>query len=140
MAQRRSFGLALSALFAAVLLAGCTAQGEPAAEDPPPTSSTTQTSTPLGNAVSGTYTGTHTIELGAPPEEATHIRVELTCLSSGTIHLPGDAEVTCGEGAVTAAFSSLPLTPGQESIEVKTSEPTVSYEATVVYENGASVK
>lgn len=86
--------------------------------------------------VTGTYTGTQTIELGTAPDGATHIRVELTCLSGGTIYWQDGASMTC-QGAETdgPAYTSLPLAPGQTSTEVKTSDPTVSYKADVTYEN-----
>lgn len=82
------------------------------------------------------------IELGAPPPEATHIYVDITCLSAGTLVLPDGFEVTCTEPdkAGTRTYSSISLSPGQDSVEITTSDPDVTYEAKAVYENGASIK
>ncbi|WP_104167706.1 hypothetical protein [Arthrobacter sp. SX1312] len=90
--------------------------------------------TEYGNPVSGTYTGPQTIELGAAPDSATSIMVELTCLSGGSIYLPDGAGTTCpdiGTGAITS--TSLALSPGQNSLEVRTSAADVSYQAHITY-------
>ncbi len=87
-----------------------------------------------GNPVSGTYTGPQTIELGAAPASATAIKIELTCLSGGTIYLPDGASTTCpdiGTGAVSS--TSLAFSPGQDSVEVGTSAADVSYQAHIIY-------
>jgi hypothetical protein len=87
-----------------------------------------------GNPVSGTYTGPQTIELGAAPASATSIKIELTCLSGGTIYLAGGASTTCHDldtGAVSSTF--LALSPGQDFLEVGTSAAAVSYQAHIIY-------
>lgn len=96
----------------------------------------------VSEPVSGTYTGTQTIELGAPPEDATHIRLDLTCRSAGVLVVAGSDEVTCPDpdNGTTVVNSSSPLSPGQDSFEVTAVDPDVKYELTAVYENGASVK
>jgi hypothetical protein len=38
-------------------------------------------------------------------------------------------------GLIQVGIWSLPLSPGQDSIEVTTSDPTLSYEAKVTYDN-----
>lgn len=130
------------ALLSVVLLTGCTGQDQLTGDDLLTTGSTDENSNMVGDPVSGTYIGTQTIELGDPPTEATHIYVELTCVSAGTIVLQDGDEVACtdpGKGT-TRAFSSLPLSPGQDSIEIATGAPDVRYEAKAVYESGASVR
>lgn len=129
-------------MLSTVLLAGCAAQSELAAENQPQPSSTGSAVTAVAEPVSGTYTGTQTIELGAPPAEATHIYAELTCLSAGTLLLPDTFEVTClaPNAGTTRTLSSISLSPGQVSFDVKTSNPDVRYEVKAVYENGASVQ
>lgn len=90
--------------------------------------------TEYGNPVSGSYTGPQTIELGAAPDSATSIKVELTCLSGGTIYLPDGASTTCpdvGTGAMTS--TSLALSPGQDSLAVGTSAAEVSYQVHIIY-------
>ena len=134
--KRRSLGLTVAPLLAAALLTGCSAQNQTESE-PPATSSSSVSPPAISNgSVSGTYTGTQTIELGAPPEDAKHISVEFVCIDPGTLFLPGGAKTMCGdksEGAISGTV--LPLSPGQDTIKVKTSDPTVSYEMKAAYEN-----
>lgn len=42
--------------------------------------------------------------------------------------------------ASVGMLSSIPLSPGQVSFDVKANEPDVTYEVKVVYENGSSFK
>lgn len=142
MTPRPSPAIATAGLLTVLLLAGCTAANDQETENQPQPSSTGGVATAVADPVSGTYTGTQTIKLGAPPEEATHIYLELTCLSAGTLLLEGGDEVVCvdpNEGS-TRAVSSSPLSPGQDSIEVTANDPNISYEVKAVYENDASVQ
>lgn len=134
--KRCSLGLAVAPLLAAALLTGCSAQNQ--AESEPQTASSSSVSPPptTNGPVSGTYTGTQTIELGAPPEEAKHLSVEFVCIDPGTLFLPDGAKTICGDKSEgTISGTVLPLSPGQDTIEVKTSDPTVSYEIKAAYEN-----
>jgi hypothetical protein len=93
----------------------------------------------MEDPVIASYVGTQTIELGPAPEGATSIFVELTCLSPGTMYWQGGASMTCSDqdvGATGATGSmSLPLTAGQRTTVVTTSDPSVSYRASVTYES-----
>ncbi|MDQ0734787.1 hypothetical protein [Arthrobacter agilis] len=97
--------------------------------------------TAVADPVSGTYTGTQTIELGAPPQDATHVRVDITCLTTGTLVLEGGEEAVCelGDGASAIVFSG-PLSPGQDSFTVTAGDPEISYKAKAVYMNGMSTQ
>ena len=133
--------LATAGLLSTALLTGCAAENDVGTGSQSPTGYPGSTATAVADPVFGTYTGTQTIELGAPPAEATHNYVELTCLSTGTLLLHDSDEITCGDPSesTTRAFSSYPLSPDQVSFEV-TSDSDVSYEVRAVYENGASVQ
>ncbi len=136
MKLRFSSGIAVATLLSAVLLSGCTAQDQREDEDQATPSPTGTASATAANPVSGTYTGTQTIELGTPPAEATSISVEITCLGPGSIFLQDGAKTICGEKSKgTTSSTTLPLSPGQDSTEVKTSDPSVSYKAKIAYEN-----
>ncbi|MCC9206130.1 hypothetical protein [Arthrobacter sp. zg-Y769] len=134
MEQRRLPHLTAAALVSAVLLAGCTVQDQPQ-QPPEPSGSASEVSSAAAAPVSGTYTGTQIFELGTPPAEATEIAVEITCLDAGTLSLPGGAKVTCQDSneAFATGIWSLPLTPGQHSLEVQASEPAISYEVKIAY-------
>ncbi len=143
MKQRQVPLTAVVGLLSAVFIAGCTTQSElKSDEQPAPSISASARGTAVADPVSGTYTGTRTIELGAPPAEATHIYLELTCLSAGTILVQDGDEVTCTDPdeGTTRILSSSPLSPGQDSVQVTAKDPGVSYELKAVYENGASIQ
>jgi hypothetical protein len=133
--------LATAGLLSAALLTGCGAENEAQAGSQPAPSYPGSTAKAVADPVFGTYTGTQTIELGAPPADATHIYVELTCLSAGALLLHDNDEITCADPdeGTTRSFASYPLSPDQTSFEV-TSDPDVSYMVRAVYENGASVQ
>ncbi|MFB6610919.1 peptidase M56 family protein [Agromyces sp. NPDC056379] len=63
-----------------------------------------------------THIGPATIELGAPPEGATHVRMELWCLSSGTFVFDDGAAMSCtdSDAGTPAGWSSysLPIATG----------------------------
>lgn len=97
--------------------------------------------TSLDDPLAGTYTGTQSIELGEQPEGATHLTIELTCLTAGTLYWQDGANMTCASGEEgTTSTGSLPLSPGQHTTEVRTSDPNVKYEATIAYENRTSTE
>lgn len=138
--MRRSPVIAAIGLLAGFLLAGCTAENLETDNQPQP-GPTGHMVSPVSEPVSGTYTGTQTIELGKPPEGATHIRTQLTCLSPGTLTLDDGSVVICPTGsAATTAMSSSELLPAQHSITLTSNEPDTKYELIVVYEDGASIR
>lgn len=124
-------------LIATFLITGCTAQDPEVSEEPPAPSSAAATPTVTAEVISGSFTGDHTFELGVPPAEATHIKVELTCVDPGILFLPREARMECADQSAqtTTSITSIPLSPGQESVEVRTSEAEVSYKATMSYES-----
>jgi hypothetical protein len=131
--------LALTGLLAGLLITGCTA-GDLETEYPPPPAPTGPVVSAVSDSISGTYTGTHTIELGEPPEDATHIRTDLTCLSPGTLTLDDGSVVICPTtSAATSSMTSYQILPGQHSVTVTAAEPSTKYTVSVVYEDGASV-
>lgn len=138
MMLRRSLGTAAVGWLVVLLTTGCTAGSDTESEQRPhPTGTAT---TAVAPPVSGTYTGTQTIELGAPPDDATHIRIDITCLTTGTLVLESGDEAVCRSGGgATVIMSSSSLSPGQDSFTVTADDPDTTYEATAVYENGASV-
>ncbi|WP_394252923.1 hypothetical protein [Arthrobacter pityocampae] len=139
MTLRRSPVTATAALLTVLLVAGCSAANDSEPENQP--SPTGDAATAVADPVSGTYTGTQTIELGAPPEDATHIRVDIKCLTTGTLVLEGGEEAVCelGDGASAIVFSG-PLSPEQDSFTVTAEDPKINYELTVVYTNGESIQ
>lgn len=83
-----------------------------------------------------TYSGSTVIELGVPPESATHVSIELTCESTGTLYWEDSASMTCDEGELNAsAMTSLPLEPGKQTTEIRTDDGDVQYRAKVTYVN-----
>jgi hypothetical protein len=139
MMPRRSLAGAAVGWLAVLLLTGCIAGNETESELQP--SSISAEVIAVADPVSGTYTGTQTIELGPPPEDATHIRIDIKCLTTGILVLESGDEAVCqnGDGA-TFIKSSSPLSAGQDYFTVTANDPDIAYEAEVVYENGASVR
>ncbi|MHA7144980.1 hypothetical protein ACX80U_09720 [Arthrobacter sp. TmT3-37] len=90
--------------------------------------------TEYGNPVSGIYTGSQTIELGAAPDSANSIMVELICLSGGTIYLQQGASTSCPDiGTGLTYRTTLTLRPEQDTLELRSSNPDVSYQAHITY-------
>ncbi|GAB3537791.1 hypothetical protein GCM10027403_22750 [Arthrobacter tecti] len=82
------------------------------------------------------YTGTTSIELGPAPEDATHIFVELTCLSAGTLYWEDGASSICSAADPPSwGGYTMPLQPGQHSTKVRTSGPEVKFRARATYVN-----
>lgn len=138
--MRRSSVLVLTGLLASLLVSGCTAEDLETENQPPPAPAG-PVALAVSEPVSGTYPGTQTIELGAPPEDATHISAKLKCLSAGTLTLNEGFEVICQPSpGTTTARSSYELVPGQHSATITATEPDTKYEATFVYEDGPSIR
>ena len=123
-----------AAVLAGVLLAGCTAS-EPAGETQ--SAPSTGVPSPTPTRISGTYTGTQVFELGTPPEKTSHVDVELTCIDPGVLSLPDGSSAECGgEGHGAANTWTLPVSPGENSLEVTASDPEISYQADIKYAKG----
>jgi hypothetical protein len=88
----------------------------------------TEQVTPLAAPVTETYTGTATVELGEPPQDATGIEMTLTALTAGSFEFPDGASATFRElQADTRANTSghtVSLAPGQHSVTIKTGAGT----------------
>ncbi|MGR0158404.1 peptidase M56 family protein [Paenarthrobacter nitroguajacolicus] len=98
-----------------------------------------QNVTALSSAVTGTYEGTATVELGAPPEGTTGIEMELTCLTPGFLKI-GEAGggVACSSEDLLAGPQTVRginvLLPGQDSLTVITGSIT-RWQITAKYVN-----
>lgn len=71
-----------------------------------------------------TRTGPATIELGAAPKGATHIALDLTCLTAGSFTFDDGARVNCSGSDAGERVSSytLPLAPGQHTTSIRAGE------------------
>lgn len=76
--------------------------------------------TTLAPVVTFTGTGTHTVEMGAPPAGANRIELRLTCLTPGLFVFTDGASAECGQADVGRSVTtySLPLSPGQHSTTI----------------------
>ncbi|MGY4541328.1 hypothetical protein ACVWY0_001237 [Arthrobacter sp. UYNi723] len=94
--------------------------------------------TPLASPVTETHHGTATVQLGPPPEGTTGIEMQLHCLTPGRFEYGGGASSICGPNDVGTPQDwtgyTIPLTPGEESITIKTS-PDASWKITAQYVN-----
>lgn len=93
--------------------------------------------TPLAAPVTTTYAGTATVELGSPPEGATGIQLELTCLTPGWFEFPDGASSSCSEEDATSdrlgwTGHTIPLAPGQDSVTIK-ANPESRWQLTAKY-------
>ncbi|MHA7262209.1 peptidase M56 family protein [Arthrobacter sp. TMN-37] len=94
--------------------------------------------TALATADEGVYTGSQAIELGQAPPGATHITMELTCLSAGTLYWEDGASMSCGPNDLEARGGyTIALNPGERSTGIRTSEPDVRYRLEATYVNKA---
>lgn len=92
--------------------------------------------TDVQETITATYTGTQLLEVGDAPIGATHIRIDLTCLSPGTVYWPDGGSMVCRTGDEgSSGAGSFPLSPGQASLEIRADDPGMSYEAKTTYEN-----
>jgi hypothetical protein len=78
----------------------------------------------LSSPTTGTHTGTATVDLGAAPDGATGIEVELTCLSAGKFTYPDGATMQCtpDDLGTSSAWSKyvLPLSPINHGVTITT--------------------
>lgn len=93
--------------------------------------------TSLASPVTTTYTGTATVELGTPPEGATGIQMEFTCLTPGRFEFPDGAASICSASDATSPTSgrsgyTISLSPGQDSVTIKT-DPEARWQLTAKY-------
>ncbi len=92
----------------------------------------------LTSPVTTTHTGTATVELGHAPRGATHIRMNLVCLSAGTFTFPDGASMSCSATDATqparyrTSEYSIPLTAKQHSVTITTS-PEATWTLTATY-------
>lgn len=90
--------------------------------------------TQLGASVTETHTGPATLNLGAVPDGATHLSLELTCLSAGTFTLTDGAGLRCTEidAGNTSASYDLPLSGAGNAAAIQTTEGA-KWQATATY-------
>jgi len=71
-----------------------------------------------------TRTGPATVELGVAPEGATHIALDLTCLTAGSFTFDDGARVDCSGSDAGERVSSYttPLAPGQHATSIRAGE------------------
>lgn len=97
-----------------------------------------QAITVLAAPVVETHSGPATIDLGAAPDGATNVALELRCLTAGAFYFPDGAGMTCLEtdaGSRTGiATHSLPLAPGQRTISIE-ADPGALWQLTATYVN-----
>ena len=93
--------------------------------------------TTLGAPAVVTHTGSGEIDLGTRPEDATHVRVELRCLTEGTFWFADGASMTCtaADAANPATLSQydLPLGAAQTTTSITTSSSAARWTATAWY-------
>lgn len=94
--------------------------------------------TTLASPVTGTYTGTATVDLGPVPEGVTSVAVELTCLTPGRFAYDDGASVVCdgtdmGTRSAVSGYS-IPLTTGQHTITI-TADQAARWTLTATYVN-----
>jgi hypothetical protein len=129
--NRRTIPLAV-VLGAGVALTACTA-AEPVVSEPGP--ELWQPGPALADPVTAVHTGPATVDPGPVPEGATHVQVDLTCLTAGTFAYNGGAGMSCPENAVPGTGTSLiPVPDGQTGITVDTSAEA-RWQITATYVN-----
>jgi hypothetical protein len=97
------------------------------------------TTTPLGGVVSGTFTGTASLDLGSPPDGAGAVILDITCTEGGTMAVPlvNNEAVSwdCGNpikaDATHIVDGRLP-DPGSTSITI-TADPGTEWSVTAQY-------
>lgn len=125
-------GKTVAALIAVFLLSGCAGQGEPST----PSASNAQSPGTTRAPIEETYTGAQSIALGADSGEATEVWISLTCISPGILSLPDGAHMNCDDGSAGVTSTvRFDLSPGQNTIEVRTNDPSVEYKAKIAYES-----
>ncbi|MBP2413090.1 hypothetical protein JOF48_001889 [Arthrobacter stackebrandtii] len=96
------------------------------------------TVTKVASPVTGTYTGTATVDLGPVPDGVTNMAVEFTCLTPGRFVYDDGASVVC-DGADIGTRSavsrySIPLTTGQHTVTI-TTDSAARWTLTATYVN-----
>jgi len=80
--------------------------------------------TPLGSTVTETHSGPATVQFGTAPKGAKSVRLELTCLTTGTWAYESGATSACKAQDLTAPGNvtrfDIPLTSGKESTSINT--------------------
>jgi hypothetical protein len=93
--------------------------------------------TPIVNAladpVSGSFTGTGTLDLGPVPAHATGISVTVTCHSDGTFSFGSFGTLSCAEGSTTDAWGTVPLGLDQQRTITLETTPDASWSITAHY-------
>jgi len=126
---------AAAVLITGFVLTGCAGQGEPEGAAAP-SASTDQSPGTTSAPVEGTYTGTQSIALDAATGEITQVWVSLTCISPGTLYLQDGAHTVCNDGSAgVTSTTRLDLSPGQNTIEVRTNDESIEYKAKIAYES-----
>lgn len=90
-----------------------------------------ETVTALASPVTEIYTGTATVELGEPPEGATGIQLDLTCLTTGRFEFEDGASSICTAADNWTGYT-VSLAPGQDSVTIRT-DPESRWQLTAKY-------
>lgn len=92
--------------------------------------------TPLAAPVTGSYTGSATVDLGPIPEGVTNVAIELTCLSPGRLVFEDGASFVCADSDVgtreVSGGHSLPVSAGQHTITI-TADPAARWSLKATY-------
>lgn len=95
---------------------------------------------PVAAPVTESHTGTANVDLGRPPEGATGIRFELTCLTVGSFDISEGGSVSCTEADVgtpqAVSGGAIRIGSGQTSVIV-TTQPATRWRMTAGYVNQA---
>ncbi|MCU1407507.1 MAG: hypothetical protein JWQ43_3810 [Glaciihabitans sp.] len=133
--QRRARGIAV--VIGTVALAGVLTGGAIVISNLPGETTTT----PLGAVVTGTFTGTASIDLGAPPAHAGAVILDVTCTEGGTMLVlltgnQGDAVTwNCGDSGrrdTVHISNGRPPAAGETSITI-TADPGTRWSVTAQY-------
>lgn len=97
----------------------------------------------LAAPVTETHAGTATVELGNPPDGATHVALQLTCLTAGMLWFPDGASVSCrdSDAGTTSGVSTtnVELAPGQRGTTITTAAD-VRWRLTATYVSQATTE
>ncbi len=89
--------------------------------------------TRLGDLIEGEATGTADLDVGPAPDGATHLEMNLTCLTAGRLEWPDGAGASCDESDVGSESPYLvPLTPEATTYTV-TADPGLRWSYEVAY-------
>lgn len=94
--------------------------------------------TPLSTPTAASYEGTATVELGEPPEGATGIQMDFTCLTAGRFEYQDGSRSICSaaDAGTRGGWSGylVKLAPGQHSVTF-TTDPGNRWQVTARYVN-----